>query len=133
MLSRVIKVPCLQIQRPLLLSQIRTVTSKSFIFIAYYDRIIYSHDIANDADVGSILISFQIDIFFFITSLVSVESVAEEVTKVYRYLGVLDPLKCQVSGVDLITHRRITDSVASVLILCNLRLHETHINAYRSQ
>jgi hypothetical protein len=43
--------------------------SKPFALIPYYDRIIYARDIVNDAEVSSILISFHIDIFFFITSL----------------------------------------------------------------
>jgi hypothetical protein len=89
--SRVITFPCLQIQRPHLLLQIRTTTSKSFILIAYYDRIIYARDIVNDAEVASILISFQIDIFLhYVASFYE-----KEFTKGYRYSDMLDPLNCQ--------------------------------------
>lgn len=72
-------------------------TSKSVAFIAYYDHIIYAHDIVNDAEVGSILISSNIDIFF-ITPLVSLESVAKGVIKGYRHPDMLDQLKRQSPG-----------------------------------
>jgi hypothetical protein len=60
------------------------------VLIAYYDRIIYARDVVNDAEVGSILIGFQIDIFpHYVAGFY-----AEEFMRGYRYSDMLDPLKC---------------------------------------